>query len=507
MRAPGGADADFREASSPYSLIDRYWEEAGGDFHRRLLFTYLRTYLMDQVMAKVDRASMANSLEARSPFLDVDLVDLVMGFPYEFKYRHLAGKRILRHLMQGSLPASVTARRKKGFGVPIGAGCASEMRPLCEDTLSPAKIKAERHFRSCLCRAAEAGAFHRAGRSPQEAVDAAGLHALARSLVRRPARSLSRAGRRRPPERTARMAVLDAPRASASWLARAAAILVLWAVIELGLLMAGVSPVLQGDLGDSDAYLQLVKVERLHDTADWYDNLLPRSNWPQGEPVAWSRSLDAVLLAGATLFRPFFANFHDALFWFGVVLSPLCALACAFAAGWMPGPLLNPSARFGAALLFLTQPGILSYTYARGPNHHGILFLAFIAACGFILRALKDPEARHAAGWAGAMIGIGLWISVEFLLPLAIVLTVLGHCGCGRAIAGPRPTGSFAAGLFISLVRPAAGRTRACRSASHRNTIGCRSFIFCWLESCSHFGSSCRLPRGATAAWPPPRRL
>ena len=105
------------------------------------------------------------------------------------------------------------------------------------------------------------------------------------------------------------MAVLDRPRASASWLARAAAILVLWAVIELGLLLAGVSPVLQGDLGDSDAYLQLVKVERLHDTADWYDNLLPRSNWPQGEPVAWSRSLDAVLLAGATLFRPFFADF------------------------------------------------------------------------------------------------------------------------------------------------------------------------------------------------------
>jgi hypothetical protein len=248
------------------------------------------------------------------------------------------------------------------------------------------------------------------------------------------------------------MSVPEAPRASASWLARAAAILVLWAAIELGLLMAGVSPVLQGDLGDSDAYLQLVKVERLHDTADWYDNLLPRSNWPQGEPVAWSRSLDAVLLAGATLFRPFFANFHDALFWFGVVLSPLCALACAFAAGWMPGPLLNPSARFGTALLFLTQPGILSYTYARGPNHHGILFLAFIAASGFILRALRDPQARHAAGWAGAMIGIGLWISVEFLLPLAVILAVLGALWLYKGQRWTPANRQFAVGLFISLL-------------------------------------------------------
>jgi asparagine synthase (glutamine-hydrolysing) len=99
-------------------------------------------------MAKVDRASMANSLEARSPFLDVDLVDLVLGFPYEFKYRHLAGKRILRRLMRDRLPRSVTARRKKGFGVPIGQWLRREMRPLCEDTLSPASIRASGIFDS-----------------------------------------------------------------------------------------------------------------------------------------------------------------------------------------------------------------------------------------------------------------------------------------------------------------------------------------------------------------------
>ena len=139
---------EFRSTPSPYALIDKYWDEAGGDFHRRLLFTYLRTYLMDQVMAKVDRASMANSLEARSPFLDVDLVDLALSFPYEFKYHHFAGKRILRRLMRDRLPRSVTARRKKGFGVPIGQWLRREMRPLCEDTLSPASIRATGIFES-----------------------------------------------------------------------------------------------------------------------------------------------------------------------------------------------------------------------------------------------------------------------------------------------------------------------------------------------------------------------
>ncbi len=133
---------EYRNSVSPYALIDRYWDEAGGDFHRRLLFTYLRTYLMDHVMAKVDRATMANSLEARSPFLDVDLVDLVLNLPYELKYRNFTGKRILRRLMRGKLPGAVTARRKKGFGVPIGRWLRFEMRELCEDTLSSSRIRA-----------------------------------------------------------------------------------------------------------------------------------------------------------------------------------------------------------------------------------------------------------------------------------------------------------------------------------------------------------------------------
>jgi asparagine synthase (glutamine-hydrolysing) len=125
---------------SPYAHSDGYWDAPGGDFYRRLLFTYLRTYLMDQVMAKVDRASMANSLETRSPFLDVGVVELALGFPYDFKYRNFTGKRILRDLMRRKLPPSVTERKKKGFGVPIGRWLQRELKPLCEDVLSASNI-------------------------------------------------------------------------------------------------------------------------------------------------------------------------------------------------------------------------------------------------------------------------------------------------------------------------------------------------------------------------------
>src|SRR5437016_4983304 len=189
-------------------------------------------------------------------------------------------------------------------------------------------------------------------------------------------------------------------------------VIVLWAIIEAGFVVAGTAPILKGELADSDAYLQLVKASRVVKTGDWYDSVLPRSNWPYGETTTWTRSLDIVLLTGAALLRPFM-NFHDALFWFGVALSPLCALACAFAIGWMGRPLLGPDAGL-APILLLAQPGFLDYTYPRGPNHHGILFLAFIFACGFVLRALKSPESRRPAVWAGVMTGIGLGISVEF---------------------------------------------------------------------------------------------
>jgi hypothetical protein len=234
------------------------------------------------------------------------------------------------------------------------------------------------------------------------------------------------------------------------WAACVLAVLAFWCLVQIGSIAAGIVPVLKGELADSDAYLQLVKASRLLETGDWYDSVLPRSNWPYGEVTTWTRSLDVVLVAGASLLRPFMSS-DRALFWFGVALSPLCALASAFAVGWMGRPLLGAPARVAAMLLIFLQPGFLSYTYARGPNHHGIIFLAFIVACGFALRALGDPENRRAAIGAGISTGIGLWISMEFLLPMLVMLSSFGLLWLWRGERWTRANRGLAVGCALSL--------------------------------------------------------
>ncbi len=82
---------------------------------------YYRTYLLDDILVKVDRASMYNSLEVRAPFLDFRIVNLLNRLPTPWKWNLWKGKLILRQLMQPRLPQHVFTRKKKGFGIPIAA--------------------------------------------------------------------------------------------------------------------------------------------------------------------------------------------------------------------------------------------------------------------------------------------------------------------------------------------------------------------------------------------------
>ena len=90
------------------------WQDNNG-----LLYEYFRTYLMDSVMMKVDRACMATSLEARSPFLDHRVVEFAFSLPYKWKFRWGKEKRLLKDMMKVRLPEAILARPKKGFGMPI----------------------------------------------------------------------------------------------------------------------------------------------------------------------------------------------------------------------------------------------------------------------------------------------------------------------------------------------------------------------------------------------------
>ncbi len=87
----------------------------------RALQFYTKLYLQDDILVKVDRATMLHGLEARAPFLDADLVNFVRRIPSAWKYRSGQTKYILKKALEPVLPGEVLRRRKQGFGVPVGA--------------------------------------------------------------------------------------------------------------------------------------------------------------------------------------------------------------------------------------------------------------------------------------------------------------------------------------------------------------------------------------------------
>ena len=97
-------------------------------------------YLSECVLFKVDRASMAASLETRAPFLDHTFIEFVLKLPIEMKLKGLTGKYILKKAMRGRLPDDVIDRPKKGFGMPVAKWVKGELRSLVRDTFSPERL-------------------------------------------------------------------------------------------------------------------------------------------------------------------------------------------------------------------------------------------------------------------------------------------------------------------------------------------------------------------------------
>ncbi|MGD0093551.1 MAG: asparagine synthase C-terminal domain-containing protein [Planctomycetota bacterium] len=104
-------------------------------------YIFARTYLADGVLAKVDRATMACALEARSPLLDHEFVTLACTVPSRLKYAHGRTKYILRKALEGWLPEDILRRPKKGFGIPIGDWFRGRLREALQDTLHERRIR------------------------------------------------------------------------------------------------------------------------------------------------------------------------------------------------------------------------------------------------------------------------------------------------------------------------------------------------------------------------------
>jgi len=101
----------------------------------RLMHQDLRTYMGDDILVKVDRASMANSLEVRTPFLDHRVVEMAARIPFALKVKADSGKHILKRAMGAHLPPQVIKRPKKGFGMPVAHWLKGPWKDLLVDTL------------------------------------------------------------------------------------------------------------------------------------------------------------------------------------------------------------------------------------------------------------------------------------------------------------------------------------------------------------------------------------
>jgi asparagine synthase (glutamine-hydrolysing) len=128
-------------------LIKKYEEGDTDDLLEKLLYLDMTTYLPEDLLVKMDIATMANSLEARVPFLDHMFMELVAGIPPHFKLKGTRTKFILKKAFKGFLPDAIFKRRKMGFGVPVSRWFRNELKDYVYDILLDPRTLNRGYFR------------------------------------------------------------------------------------------------------------------------------------------------------------------------------------------------------------------------------------------------------------------------------------------------------------------------------------------------------------------------
>ena len=124
----------------------RFADTVGSEELARLQDIDLGGYLVDDLLVKTDRATMAHSLEARVPYLDEAVANFALALPTRLKVRGWAKKRLLRRAVAPLLPSSVASARKRGFSIPAAAWLRGPFLPFVRDALSPETVRRQGLF-------------------------------------------------------------------------------------------------------------------------------------------------------------------------------------------------------------------------------------------------------------------------------------------------------------------------------------------------------------------------
>jgi len=131
--------SDFSELlknSDPEALVEELFSQSDKeDMVEAALETDVNLYLADDLLVKMDRASMAHSLEARSPFLDHPLMEFAATLPTEMKVHSKTKKKVLKDALQGIIPEMILDRPKMGFGAPLASWFRGPLRVMMQDVL------------------------------------------------------------------------------------------------------------------------------------------------------------------------------------------------------------------------------------------------------------------------------------------------------------------------------------------------------------------------------------
>lgn len=148
------------EAIEPAEWASEFWNTQLSDVEK-MMATDLVTYLPDDILAKVDRAAMAVSLETRVPMLDHRVVEFAWSLPMEYKLRGGRTKWVLRELLNRHVPSTLTERPKMGFGLPIDSWLRGPLREWAEELLDPRLLREQGLINPDLVR--EAWQTHQSG--------------------------------------------------------------------------------------------------------------------------------------------------------------------------------------------------------------------------------------------------------------------------------------------------------------------------------------------------------